>query len=460
MRMDLRRFGEEELAAEQYLQCQFLLDQATGSSLFRQISFFGFVLLVAAAAAVRCPLLVFVDRAHVAVNSSQQRNASLDFSFSLAGLGSNHRFASGGCALISETVQSRPIRITARCFLPRGRGFETAVTVDNRTHELNWSVGNARSSPVDLFRIARIETRSVVLSMTITTDWTEISGVEFSWRFGNAMGESYKKCAKLLLSMMVALTLVAFLRRLTPTGEGRTQIFLAIVGVSGVLASNPVMCVLRSRASARIPDALFQGIFIGVFRMCMAVELEMLRTNYHSITLLLTVILVIVFAGYAALDCTASYARQVALYSIESVGFQSDPIVIASNIVYVVLSVFHFAGAALQNDGSNRRHVAFFGSIVATTNFVTFLTQIVCPDAEKFRFSLMPSMLFFSVHMVTAAMLIYSCRAATAPPTPSSRAGPSATSAQSFGSDPSGLLLSHVRERRSKACHLRCLYSQ
>jgi hypothetical protein len=67
---------------------------------------------------------------------------------------------------------------------------------------------------------------------------------------------------------------------------------------------------------------------------------------------------------------------------------------------------FHFIVARLQNGGASRRRVAFIEYILAATGFVTFLTQIVCTRAERFGFSLVPSMLFFSVHMLTATMFI------------------------------------------------------
>jgi hypothetical protein len=51
------------------------------------------------------------------------------------------------------------------------------------------------------------------------------------------VSDSYKKFAKLLLAMMVAMRLMAFARPLRLTREANTQIFLVIVGIVGILAS-------------------------------------------------------------------------------------------------------------------------------------------------------------------------------------------------------------------------------
>jgi hypothetical protein len=86
---------------------------------------------------------------------------------------------------------------------------------------------------------------------------------------------------------------------------------------------------------------------------------------------------------------------------------QTEIVLMIFDGVYVVCSVLYLILAALQNDGVNSRRLGFFSFAALATSAVTILTQIVFVVLNKYMYSVMPSMLFCSIHITVASMCLF-----------------------------------------------------
>jgi hypothetical protein len=104
----------------------------------------------------------------------------------------------------------------------------------------------------------------------------------FHWDFGNSSAEKYDQSAKLLMSFLVGSVLAVLAFYLRFDSEYFTQVFLLVVGVTGVFAANPLNDFTGAAPGARISDHILMAVFIAVFRVFVLLQLELLRTHSHT----------------------------------------------------------------------------------------------------------------------------------------------------------------------------------
>jgi hypothetical protein len=213
------------------------------------------------------------------------------------------------------------------------------------------------------------------------------------------------------MSFLIGYMLVVFAFYLKFDAESFTQIFLLVLGITGVFASNPLGYFLRSKGtSARISDHILLAVFTAVFRLFLLLELEMLRAHAAAPKTLLVVLLAIFFAFYATVDAAAGYDRQTHVLQAEAevpVVLQTETALLALDGSYVAVSLIYLIVAAVQNDGVNVRRLWFFGFAVIATGGVTLLTQVCFLLLNKYMYSVLSSMLFCSIHITVASMAIF-----------------------------------------------------
>jgi hypothetical protein len=152
------------------------------------------------------------------------------------------------------------------------------------------------------------------------------------------------------------------------------------------------------------------SVFTAAFRLFLILELEMLRGKSTAPATLLIILFGIFFGFYATVDAAASYDRATHVIQSESetaVVLQTETALMIFDSVYIVCSVVYLILAVLQNDGVNSRRIGFFSFAVLTTSAVTILTHVVFVVLNKYMYSVMPSMLFSSIHITVASMCIF-----------------------------------------------------
>jgi hypothetical protein len=282
---------------------------------------------------------------------------------------------------------------------------------DRRKYTLTWESGSNRSSLFDVVYISIRGTDTIQIRMTVHTEYTGIAGFLFRWNFMDPGAEKYSRSARLLMSFLIGYILVVFSFYLKFDAESFTQIFLLVVGVTGIFASNPLTYFIKSTGTvARIFDHILMSVFTATFRLFLMVELEMLRTRTVAPKSILTILFGIFFAFHATVDATASYDRQTHLIQSEfevSIILQTEIARMIFDAVYVIFSTLYLVIAIIQNDGAHTRRIAFFSFAVLVTSFLTVLTHIVFVMLNKYMYSVMSAMLFCSTHITIASMCIF-----------------------------------------------------
>jgi hypothetical protein len=133
------------------------------------------------------------------------------------------------------------------------------------------------------FYVMRAASRDIdTLRLTVMADYRPSEVFLFHWDFGNSSAEKYDQSAKLLMSFLVGYVLAVFAFYLRFDSEYFTQVFLLVIGVTGVFAGNPLNYFSGVAPGSRVSDHIFMAVFIAVFRVFALLQLELLRTDSHT----------------------------------------------------------------------------------------------------------------------------------------------------------------------------------
>jgi hypothetical protein len=412
-RPDEEKFEEVELAPHPNAGSHFFIEHTTFWSLVTTLLMLSAFIVMHTYAALRAPPILASKEEFFRLNNTDE-NVSIDVDITLSQLQEGHRFVVVNGSLIGRTTtldKTLPIEVTTRQTLMKNYNVVNNNADEKRKYDLKFVPGTNQSSVFDVVRLTIGTSDTVQIRLTVQTDFTGIAGFLFHWDFANPSAEKYSKSAKLLMSFLIGYMLVVFAFYLKFDAESFTQIFLLIIGITGVFASNPLGYFLKSTGTgARVSDHILLAVFTAVFRLFLLLELEMLRAHSTAPKTILVVILAIFFGFYATVDAAAGYDRQTQVLQAESevpIVLQTETALIAIDSFYVVVSLIYLIVAAIQNDGINSRRVWFFAFAVVATGGITILTQVVFVLFNKYLYSVLSSMLFCSVHITVASMAIF-----------------------------------------------------
>jgi hypothetical protein len=261
---------------------------------------------------------------------------------------------------------------------------------------------------VTYLRVEGIDTIQIRLSAR--ADFTKVAGIQFSWNFANPSADKYNRSTKLLLSFLVAYMLVLYAFYLKFDSESFTQVYLLVLGITGVFASNPINYFFPSVPGANVSDHILLAIFIAIYRMFLILELEMLRSHSTRPKTVLVAVLAIIFAFYATVDAAAGYDRQthIANSEIETATVLQTEIARAClHSVYSIIALVYLIIAGVSNDGLNTRRLFFFGFSVISTVFVTLLSDVCLLFTNVWMYSVKPSLLATSIMTTLAALTLF-----------------------------------------------------
>jgi hypothetical protein len=410
---DDEKFEEVELAPHPNAGSHFFIEHTTFWSLVTTLLMLSAFIVMHTYAALRAPPILASNEEFFKLNNTDE-NVSIDVDITLSQLQEGHRFVVVNGSLIAKSTEldkTLPIEVTTRQTLMKNYNVVNNNADEKRKYDLKFSPGSNRSSVFDVVRLAIGSSDTVQIRLTVQTDFTGIAGFRFHWDFANPSADKYAKSAKLLMSFLIGYMLVVFAFYLKFDAESFTQIFLLILGIAGVFASNPLAYFLKSKGTgARISDHILLAVFSAVFRLFLLLELEMLRAHSTAPKTVFVVILALFFGFYATVDAAAGYDRQTHVLQAEGevpVVLQTETALIALDGFYVAVSVIYLIVAAIQNDGINVRRLWFFGFAVIATGGVTLLTQVCFVLLNKYMYSVLSSMLFCSIHITVASMAIF-----------------------------------------------------
>jgi hypothetical protein len=346
--------------------------------------------------------------------NSTEGNVSIDVEITLSQLQDGHRFITvNGSFVTNDTTLAHtiPVELGVRKTLQKNYNtIQSLSDEDKKKFNLNFTPGNNRSEWFHVIHVPVVSIDTVQLRLTLTANYNNIVGFYFRWDFQNPNGEKYERSAKLLMSFLVGYMLVVFVFYLKFDAESFTQIFLLVVGVTGVFASNPLNFFFKSAPGAHITDHILMAVFIAVFRLFLVLQCELIRSHSQTPPKILVIILSIFFGFYATVDAAASYDRHSHVLHAEGevkLLFQTELALIAFNVVYAIGAVGYFIVAAIANEGANLRRVIFLGFSVLAVVASTIIGKVVFPITGYGMYLLLPEMLTSAAHITFASIALF-----------------------------------------------------
>jgi hypothetical protein len=331
----------------------------------------------------------------------------------LSELVEGHRFVSINATLVTDDLsadRTLDIEVTARNSFLLG---VTNVRTDNppkETFHVAFSKGSNRSSlfPIGHFRVDGVE--AVQVRVSLQSDFKNVTGVDFLWYFANPSADKYARSTKLLLSFLVGYMLVLFAFYLRFDSESFTQVYLLILGVTGVFASNPVTYFFPGVPGAKVSDHILIALFLAAYKMFLVLEFEMLRSHDPRPKTIFVVLLGVAFAFYATVDAAAGYDRQSHLDGSEDeapVIMQTETVLACFHAGYSLFVAVYALVAFVSNDGANTRRVAYFAFSAALTVLVVLFSGVYCVYADFWMYTVKPPLLMQSIISTLAALTLF-----------------------------------------------------
>jgi hypothetical protein len=391
----------------------FYLEHASPGSLLLALGMLSLFLLMHLGGALRAPPLLSSTDEFYTVNNIN-RNASIDVAFTLTHLEASHRYVALNGSLVPKDKSTGFMRlVTVAVRLKRLEPYSVNETnePDGRTSTMVVFVpGNNESSAFNVLHTGMYESGTLEITATITMNFSGIVGLLFHWEFQNPSAEKYDRSSKLLVSFLIGYTLVVFVRDLRLDTESFTQVFLVVVGIAGVLASNPLSYFMAPAKGARISDHVLMSAFEGVFRMFLVSQMELLRRHSTTPSRLFLVVVGVFFGVYAIAQAVAAYDRQSHLAQAERaivIVLKAEMVVMGFDIAFSIGSLIYLVVAAIGNDGMNTRRTVLVGVSLIGIIVATLVSDVFFVLTGKKMYTPAPSLLLSSTHVTFAALALF-----------------------------------------------------
>jgi hypothetical protein len=275
---------------------------------------------------------------------------------------------------------------------------------------VNFTSGCNRSStfPVIITPVSQFD--EYKLRLTVKADWTGINGIYLGWTFYNPGADKCAQTAGFIVSILMGYMVMVYCCTLKFEDESSTQIYLILIGVTGVFSSNPIRYLLASSGDPGIWDCILISVFVAVFRTFLLLQLEILRGRNTAPNTILTLILASTFLFYAILDATARYDRQN--HVVES-GSETALILQSENALMIFesgvfcISILYMILAVFGNRWANGRRLWFFGILAGITGSVSLFCNAFCVFNNVHMFDVFRSMLVTAVYGGLASSTIF-----------------------------------------------------
>jgi hypothetical protein len=261
--------------------------------------------------------------------------------------------------------------------------------------------------PIAHVPVIHIDTLHV--RITASTEYSNIEGFLFTWRSVTPIINNYYRDSLTLLSILSAYMLVIFIRSLQKDSEWFTHLLLVIVGLLGVLSSNPLSRAFPAK-EPRLADHVFLAVFVGAYRLFLFLELEILRTRSSTPSPILVLILIVAFGFYIKIDVAASFDRATQAFGSpfhRGDLLESETVAIWTHAVYFPVSIIYFCFAWLGNDGINLARLIFFGVSVSASSVTTLVTRVRAVQEGWWPSSIVPAIVYASVHATLAGAALF-----------------------------------------------------
>jgi hypothetical protein len=405
-------FPDVELAPNVGPGSHFFIESAATGSLMTTSLLLVTFLVIHVIGAFRAPLIYAHREEFFSINATND-NASYDVDVTLSKLQLVHRFVVLNASLVrssADTEKFLPVDLNTRTTTLKDGKTIAAGSEVRSSAQAHFAAGQPRSYYMHVVRVPIADLDEVQIRLTAATDFSGITGFFFRWDFFTPSADKYIKLSKVLLSVLIGYMLIVFSFYLHFDSEVWSQVYIIVLGILGVFLCNPITYLLPRSPTAPVTDHILLSLFVAVFRLFLVLELEMLRGRKHAPGILLTVFLALFFAFYATIDAAAAYDRKCHILQSDgaiAVVLQTESALMVLDGVYVAFSLLYLLMAGFSNNGNNPRRLLFFALAVVATGGITVFSHVYAVWADMVAFSVLPQMLFTSVHVTFAAMAIF-----------------------------------------------------
>jgi hypothetical protein len=411
-RVDSDVYAEVELAAHPNSGSFYFIEGTSPGQMASTLFGLACFLLMHTYASLRCPPS-FGSKSEFYQMNESEGNATVDIDITLSQLVESHRFVQLNASFITNPEQedrTTSIDSTVRSNFMAGGTMLRTEHPAREIYQIIFTQGADRSSsfPVGHFRVDAID--SIQIRIAIQANFRGVRGVEFTWFFANPSAEKYARSSRMLLSFLNGYMLVLFAFYLRFDSESFTQVFLLIIGITGVFASNPITFFFPRIPGAKISDHVLTAIFLAIYKMFLILELEMLRSRNPKPKTAVVICLGIAFAVYATVDAAAGYDRECHIDTAEV----ESPIVLQTEIalgclhaLYSVCVLIYAVVAVVGNDGNNARRVGYFAFSAVLATCGSLFTGVYCLWADLWMYTVRRDLFLQAIIGTLAGMTLF-----------------------------------------------------
>jgi hypothetical protein len=406
-------FAEVKLAPHANSGSHFFLEHASTWSLLISLAMLATFLVMHAYGALRAPPILADKEEYYALNSTEG-NVSIDVDVTLSQLVPGHRFIAVNASLVPKDASKAfalPVDVTVRTTYMRNFNVTGTDTGDQKSKaDLVYVAGDNHTNFFPVVQASVLEADTLQIRTSVETDFTGIAGFLFHWDFANPSAEKYDRSSKLLMSFLVGYMLVVFALYLRFDAESFTQIFLLVIGVTGVFASNPLTYFFPQAPGAHISNHIFMAVFEAVFRLFLIAQLELLRTHSTAPPTIFLVVLGVFFAFFATVQAAATYDREAHVVQAQkdvALVFQTEYALIVLDVLFTLGSIAYLIVAAISNEGVNPRRVALVGVSLVGIILSLLISEVYFVLTNTKLYTTVPSLLVSSTHVTFAAIALF-----------------------------------------------------
>jgi hypothetical protein len=392
---------------------RFFVDSAPPRSILAVFLVLALFIGIHVAVAWRAPKIITYTDDRFALREGEG-NASIDLDLAYSQLDELHRFLDVNCTVVKRVPSSRnvglDVDIGSRSVFLKNETVVNSVSSKPQTVKIEFLGGSKTSSSFTIMHREVHDYDSVRLRLTITTDFESIEAFAFRSSFANPSAFAFSKAARIFLALLLGYMLVVYLSFLSFDEEIFTELFCILLGVTGILACNPLTLFLRSGESARLSDHVFLAAFVALFRMFLLLQLELIRGRSASPNVLLVFLAAVFFCGYATVDAGASFDRALLFADAETermIVLPTEALFIDFDIAYTVVFGLWLFLALIHSRGFAGKRLFVVAALTVVGMMAVVFSHLVCVRTAAFAYTLLPTMVYSTVHMVAAAFALF-----------------------------------------------------
>jgi hypothetical protein len=393
---------------------RYFLDTASTNFIFGTCLITLFTLLFNIYRAVRLPNL-FDSNSRLLNLNSHQLNNSWESDLFIGNLSPYHRFIVFRGSLVasrSDLDRIQELEIPQRIITQKD-DIEVGRSGDDRsTVTVTFFPGDRYSTPFRLGRASLGDCDEVNLSIGIHTDLRDVVAFQFSWDFFNPSAEDSARHYLFTLSFLLAYLTLFFSWHVHLNSDLPSQIFLLVLGISGVFAANPFAWLFSPRRYLGMRDHFLMSFFIALFRTFLIAQLELVHRETLSTASLF--VMALFFSGHATIDVAASYDRATHWRFTESqpyVILPSEKVLVIGDLIYIGVLMIELIGAFKSPDSEHDRLLGLLGGVGIITGGVTIWAHSYCILTGLNMYSLVPMLIYGTTHLTIVSFMLYFLRA-------------------------------------------------